>query len=538
MERKELAGLLEYAADLMEVLGEGEFRAGAYRKAARNLERVEQSLDELAANGFRGVPGVGPGLAPVLTEIVQTGEFAYLGELEAQIPPGVLELFRVQGLGPKRIRALWEHGMDSLEEVIRWAEEGKIRGLPSFGAKSEASLLEAARFALGNLRRVLLPVGVAAGKLLLEDLTRAGIRAELAGSVRRGLETVGNLDMVALASPQQVAAAIGEHAQKLEPDRVLGQLEGLPLRVFCASAENFGTVLFQATGSSPWLLAGGYPLAAQRSEDAVFAAAGVPYVPPYWREPEHIGLNPPEEGLRPEQLRGLIHLHTTYSDASGTLREMAEAAIAAGYAYMVLSDHSQTAAYAGGLKLSDLERQWAEVDALNAELAPFRILKGIESDILPDGSLDYPPEVLARFEVIIGSLHSGFNLSRQDQTERFLRALENPYLTILGHPSGRLLLRRKGVDADWETILEQAARQGKLVEFNCNPYRLDLDWRLLLQWRDRLHFSLGPDAHSVGGLADIHYGLLFANKGGLRPAQIANTWSAEQLIEAPRTLRR
>jgi DNA polymerase (family 10) len=529
MNRKELARLLEYAADLMEVLGEGEFRAGAYRKAARNLGRLDKDPEELAAKGFRGVLGIGPALAPLLTEIVQTGEFPYLGDLEAQIPPGVLELFRVQGLGPKRIRALWDNGMDNLEEVIRYAEEGKIRALPGFGAKSEAALLEAARFALANLRRVLLPVGLTGARLLLEDLQSAGIQAELAGSVRRGLDTVGNIDLVAVGRPEQVAAAIGDYAQRCEVDRVLGRVEGVPLRVFCAKAENFGTVLFQATGSREWLAALGLQPSAQPTEEAVFAAANVPYVPPYWREREHIGLPAPDEQLRPEQLRGLIHLHTTYSDASGTLREMAEAAIRAGYKYMVLSDHSQTAAYAGGLKLPDLERQWAEVEALNAELAPFRILKGIESDILPDGSLDYPEEVLARFDVIIGSLHSGFHLSRESQTERFLRVLENPYLTILGHPSGRLLLRRRGVEADWEAILEHAARHRKIVEFNCNPHRFDLDWRLVLEWRDRLSFSLGPDAHSMNGLADIGYGLLFANKCGLPPRQVANTWTAEEL---------
>ncbi|MER3552921.1 MAG: histidinol-phosphatase [Meiothermus sp.] len=537
MNRKELAGMLEYAADLMEVLGEGDFRVGAYRKAARNIEKLERDLDELAANGFRGVFGVGPSLAPVLTEIVQTGEFPYLGELESQIPPGVLELFRVQGLGPKRIRALWDNGMDSLEEVIRHAEEGKIRALPGFGAKSEAGILEAARFALANLRRVLLPVGIAAGRLLLKDLANAGIQAELAGSVRRGLETVGNLDLVAVGSPEQVAVAIGEHAEKTLLDRVQGQVEGLSLRIFCATPENFGTVLFQATGSGEWLSAKGYELSAQPTEEAVFAAANAAYVPPHWREPEHIGLPAPDDGLRPEQLRGLIHIHTTYSDATGTIREMAEAAIAAGYEYMVLSDHSQTAAYAGGLTAEDLERQWAEVDALNAELKPFRILKGIESDILTDGSLDYPDEVLARFDMIIGSLHSGFNLSRDDQTARFLRVLENPYLTILGHPTGRLLLRRRGVDADWERILEHASRYGKIVEFNCNPYRLDLDWRLVLRWRDRLNFSLGPDCHSVNGLADIGYGLLYAHKCGLRPEQVANTWTAEQLMEVSHALR-
>ena len=522
--------MLEYAADLMEVLGEGEFRAQAYRRAARNIEKLEDDLETLAVQSFRGVAGIGPGLAPMLTEIVVSGEFPYLAELEARVPPGVLELFSVQGLGPKRIRALWENGMDTLEEVVRWAEEGKIQSLPGFGAKSQASLLEAARFALANLRRVMLPVGLEVGRLLLLDLQNAGIQAELAGSVRRGLETVGNVDLVALASPEQVSQVLGKYAQESKGQVVLGQLEGLPLRIFCATQENFGSTLFQATGSREWLASFGLHPAAQPSEEAVFAAANRPYVPPYWREPEHIGLPLPADRLRPEQLRGLIHNHSTNSDASGTLREMAEAAIARGYEYLVISDHSQTASYAGGLRPEDLLRQWEEIERLNAELAPFRILKGIESDILPDGSLDYPPEILARFEVVIGSLHSGLTMPLAEQTQRLLKALDNPYLSILGHPTGRLILRRKGAEADWEAVLERAARNGKIVEFNCNAYRLDLDWRLVLQWRDRLNFCLGPDAHSVEGIEAIQYGLLFAHKAGLRPAQIVNTWSADELI--------
>ncbi|RDI96613.1 DNA polymerase/3'-5' exonuclease PolX [Meiothermus sp. QL-1] len=532
MNRKELAGMLAYAADLMEVLGEGEFRARAYRAAARSLEQVEDDLTRLAAQGFRGVKGVGPGLAPMLKAIVESGEFPYLAELEARVPPGVLALFRVQGLGPKRIRTLWENGVDSLEELVQWAEAGQLRTLPGFGAKSEASLLEAARYALQSQRRVLLPVALEAAGLLLADLQQAGLRAELAGSARRGLETVGNLDLVAVASPGAVREALGQHAESLQGNVVQGRLEGLPLRVFCTEAASFGTALVQATGSQAWLEALGPLPPACPTEAAVFEALGRPFVPPYWREKEHIGLDPPASPLEPHQLQGVIHLHTTYSDGSASLRQMAEAALVQGYRYMVVCDHSRSAAYAGGLSVEAVLRQWAEIDRLNAELAPFRILKGIESEILPDGSLDYPEEMLARFEVVVGSLHSALSLEPAEQTERLLRALDNPYLSILGHPTGRLLLRRRGASADWERVLERAVRNRKIVEFNCNPARLDLDWRLLLAWRGHLNFSLGPDAHSVEGLADIRYGLLYANKAGLAPAQVVNTWPPEQLIAA------
>lgn len=530
MNRKDLAEMLEYAADLMEVLGEGGFRAKAYRSAARHLEQQDADLGELAARGFKGVPGIGPSLAPMLSEIVQSQEFAYLAELEGRVPPGVLELFRVQGLGPKRIRALWDNGVGSLEELVLFAEEGRIRVLPGFGVRSEASLLEAARYAFGNMRRLMLPVGLEVARLLLTDLHNAGLKAELAGSVRRGLETISNLDLVAVGSPEQVRPVLGRYVEEAQGSVLLGRLEGLPLRVFCSPAGSFGSVLVQATGSQDWLATLGTIPPSIATEEEVFKALNQPFVPAYWREKEHIGLPAPHPTLQPQQLRGLIHVHSTYSDGSGTLRQMAEAAIAHGFEYMAICDHSQAAAYAGGLRVEDVMRQWDEIKALNTELAPFQILRGIESDILLDGSLDYPDEVLVKFEVVVGSLHAGLGLGKAEQTQRLLRALENPYLSILGHPSGRLILQRKGVEADWEEVLERAQQNQKIVEFNCSPYRLDLDWRLMLAWRGRLNFSLSPDSHSVESIQEIQYGLLFAHKAGLHPSQIANTWPAERLV--------
>ena len=529
MTTKDLARMLSETADLMEVLGESGFRVNAYRKAARALERYQGDLTELQTAGFASLPGIGKGLAAALAEIVASGEFDYLEELRGQVPPGVSELFAVQGLGPKRIRALWRAGIDSLGELARAAEEGRVAAMPGFGKKSEQALLEAARFALANLRRVHLPLGLEAARLPLADLEAAGIRAELAGSLRRRLETAGNVDLVAQAAPEAVLAALGEYASEVRGGVVQGRLGRLPLRVFCAPARDFGTALLRATGSDGWVRALG-ELPAAADEAGVFAGLGRPPVPPAWREPEHLGLEPPARLVERRDLAGLVHLHTSYSDGSATLRTMAEAAIAAGYEYMVVSDHSQTAAYAGGLTLEALERQWAEIDELNAELAPFVILKGIESDILPGGELDYPGEVLARFDVVLGSLHAHFKLSYEEQTERLLRAVENPYLTILAHPTGRLLLRRKGVEADWERVLARAAELGKIVEINANPWRLDLDWRLALEWRERLVFSIGPDAHDPEGYADVVYGLWMAQKAGLGPERVANTWPAERWL--------
>ncbi len=536
MNKKELAALLKRAADLMEVLGEGEFRVLAYRRAARALEAAPEPVEDLAARGFAGVRGVGPSLARLLAEIYESGEFPYLEELEGRLPPGALELFSVQGLGPKKIRRLLEEGIASLEAVVEAGATGRLESLPGFGKKSAEKAVAAARFALKSSRRVLLPVGLEAAGIVLADLEAAGIEAALAGSLRRGLETAGGVDLVARGAPEAVREALGAHVEREEEGVLHGRVEGMPLKVFLAGAANFGTVLVRATGSRAYLEALG-ALPEAPTEEAVFSALGRPYVPPYFREPEHVGLLPPARPLSREDLRGLLHVHTTASDGAEPLRAMAEAARAAGYRYLLVSDHSRSAGYAGGLSIERVRAQWAEIDRLNAELAPFRVLKGIESDILKDGSLDYPEEVLAGFDLVIGSLHSHLDLSEAEQTKRLLRAIENPYLAILGHPSGRLLLRRPGARADWEAVLAAAAEKGVVVEVNASPARLDLDWRLALRFRDRLLFSIGPDAHSREMLAFVELGVLMLNKAGVGPERVVNTWDAERLLAHARARR-
>jgi DNA polymerase IV (family X) len=347
MNKKELARALKHAADLMEVLGEGEFRVLAYRRAARALEATQEPLEDLAARGFKGVRGIGSSLAALLGEVYETGEFPYLEELEGRLPPGARELFSVQGLGPKKIRLLLKEGIISIEALLAAAEAGKLSALPGFGKKTEEKLKEAARFALKSARRVLLPVGLEVAGRLLEDLRGAGIRAELAGSLRRGLETVGGVDLVAEATAEEVTRALGEHAERGEGGVVYGSAEGLALKVFLTEPERFGTTWVRATGSAPYVEALG-PLPEVETEGAVFSALGRPTPAPFFRESEHTGLPLPERFLAREDLKGLIHLHTTYSDGAETLEAMARSAAREGYAYMVVTDHSQTAAYAGG----------------------------------------------------------------------------------------------------------------------------------------------------------------------------------------------
>lgn len=531
MDRKTMARLLEATADLMEVLGENPFRARAYRRAAQSLERYAGNLGDLANRGFTGLAGVGPGIAAALQEIYLTGNLSYLDELRAALPPDLLALFGIEGLGPKRIRALYQAGVTSLNDLQAQARAGAIRELPGFGAKSEENLLCAVETVLAWRGRVLLPEGRARAELIRADLEHFGLPTYLAGSLRRGLETAGSLDFVVIGTPETTAQALGVYYRKTLPGSlplVLGEYQGLEVKVFCTSANKLGPTLIRATGSADFVASLGQ-LPEVASEEEVFTALGLPYYPPYFREPEHIGLSPLLRPIEQTDLKGILHVHSLYSDGVNSIAELAQAAIEAGYSYLGISDHSQSAGYAGGMSPERVREQWQEIDRLNSELNPFLILKGIESDILASGELDYPDELLAGFDFVIGSLHSRFHLTETEQTQRVLRALENPYLTIWGHPSARLLLSRKEVALDWGTVLGKAAEQGVVVELNCNPYRLDLDWRLALAWRERLRFSLGPDAHDIAGFADLDYGLLMANKAGLSPDRVINCHTPQAL---------
>lgn len=527
-----MARLLEAAADLMEVLGESSFRARAYRRAAQSLERYPDDLDELAKRGFSGLTGVGAGISAALQEIYTTGKLSYLEELRAQLPPDLLALFGIEGLGPKRIRALYQAGITSLVDLETQARAGAIRELAGFGAKSEENLLEAVQAVLAWRGRVRLPEGLARADLIRADLEHFGLPTYLAGSLRRGLETAGSLDFVVIGAPETVAQALGIYYRETIPGTiplVQGDFQGLGIKVFCSSAHNLGSNLIQITGSAEFVASLGM-FSEAADEEEIFASLRLPYYPPYFREPEHIGLIPPARPLTQSDLKGILHVHSLYSDGVNSIAELAQAAIESGYSYLGICDHSQSASYAGGMTPARVLEQWQEIDRLNSELAPFLILKGIESDILATGELDYPDEILAGFDFVIASLHSRFHLTEAEQTQRMLRALENPHLTIWGHPSARLLLSRKPVALDWPTVLAKAAEQGVAVELNCNPARLDLDWRLALAWREKLRFSLGPDAHSINGFADLDYGLLMANKAGLSGVQLLNTHDPQALL--------
>ncbi|WP_188963934.1 DNA polymerase/3'-5' exonuclease PolX [Deinococcus aquiradiocola] len=554
--RKALVSALKRTADLLDVLGEDGFRANAYRGAARSLEGVTAELGELAGRAFKGVPKVGPGIAAELTAYVQSGVFGPLAEIEAQIPPGVLTLFRVRGLGPKKIRALWDAGIVSLQTLWEAAQDGRLAALKGFGARSAATLSDAAEFALASQSRQFMSIGLGLGMQLARWLD--ALEPRVAGELRRGLDTVGTLRLTVTGTAGQVLAALAGHVDDLRAEAgkplVTGCLEGLPVEVGFAPAGARGALDLTFGGGPEYRLRvraratelglhlsgrglrRGEDVLDTPSERDVLRELQLPYLPPEHRENEHLALRdlPPEADLiAVRDVRALLHTHSTWSDGAASIADMAREAARLDFAgdgasYLGTGDHSGAAHYANGLDAGRLAQQLREVRELQAAGVP--LVAGAEVDILEDGSLDYPDDLLAQLDYVVASVHSGFTLDSARQTERLIRAASHPLVTVLGHPTGRLLLRRPGYPLDLDAVLTACAERGTVVEINASPYRLDLDWRVALRWRDRLRFAINTDAHSLAGLQDVRYGVLAARKAALTPAHVINTLTRPELL--------
>lgn len=493
LSHKDLVHVLNAAADLLDVLGdeEGGFRAAAYRNAARSLERLDDSAADLQHRQFAGIPKVGKGIAAELMAYLDTGHFAPLDEAAERVPEGVQGLFAVRGLGPKKVRALWDAGICSVEQLRAAAASGQLAALKGFGPKGAAALGEAARFVLEAQGQFLLSQGVLAAESVQHALEKAGLGATWAGDLARQRDTLVRVDLQATGEPAQWAGALagleGWTAGTPTEDGLSGRLEGVPVQLQRASA----------------------------------APAPYPSFAPY-DEPEHAGLAlpGPETLITAGDIRGMLHTHSTWSDGTASLREMVAGVQALGCDYLGTGDHSQTAAYAGGLTPARLREYLAEIRALQAEGLP--ILAGAEVDILADGTLDFPDELLAELDYAVVSVHSNFGLGQAAQTERIIRAVRHPLANILGHPTGRLLLRRAPYEVDIDAVLEACAESGTAAEINASPWRLDLRWQDALRWRGRVKFSINTDAHSVAGLRELRYGVMAAQKAGLTPADVVN----------------
>lgn len=565
--KREVVDTLEEIAILLELTGENAFKTRAYANAARTLQGLDRDLAELVAGGeLRSLKGIGPALAEKIGMLVTTGRLPYLEELRAQVPPGLLELLRVPGLGPKRVREVYAKlGIASLAELEYAAGSRALQELEGFGEKLQGKILDGIAALKRHADRFLLSDALAMGEEILAAVAAlpGARRAAIAGSLRRRCETVGNVDLVAATddAPALLAAFAGlPEVAAVLPAGSGGAAEasvrlagGLRVRLRAVPERDFAGVLRYLTGSREHdealrahaaergfeldergLRRAGAPVAAA-DEDAIFAALGLAAIAPELREGRGeiaaaaAGTLP--RLLEPGDLQGVLHVHSTYSDGVDTVREMALAARARGYRYLGICDHSQSARYAGGMLADDVRRQHEEIDRLNQELGDFRVLKGVECDILADGSLDYPDGVLASFELVVGSVHSRFGLSEAEMTQRLVRAVANPFLDVLGHPTGRLLLGRAAYALDLGAVCAAAAERGVAIEINANPHRLDLDWREVRGFQERGGWiGIHPDAHRSDGLDDVRYGVMAARKGWATRDRVLNALGLEELL--------
>lgn len=571
MTAREAAAVLGEIAMLLEVVGGNPFRAKAFQTAARSLETSSADLTALAASGgLRTLPGVGEGIASVLNELVQTGTSRMLEELRAETPVGLYDVMRIKGVGAKRGRTLFkELGIDSLEKLEEAAAAGRLAALPGFGAKTAEKILEGVAFARSQRgrRRYYQAVEAAAALLELVEALPGVIRASPAGQVRRRLEVIDSIDMVAASDdPESVLAAFRalqgvERADADDADSCaqVRFADGVTATLVCVPPAAYPTALVFATGSDAHVeqlrrRAEGMKLRlerdgvyaasrrrAVRDEAGVYKVLGLDFIPPELREGWG-EIEAAAEGKLPElvdvrDLQGTFHCHTTYSDGRASVAEMAEAARERGWRYLGIADHSQSAGYAGGLPVAAVRRQHREIDAWNAEHGGkgkkrFRLFKGIESDILANGSLDYPADVLRGFDYVVGSVHSNFALPEKEQTARLIRAVSNPHITILGHATGRLLLKRTGYAVDVKAVIDAAAEHGTCVEINADPHRLDVNWENARYAAQKgVLIPVNPDAHSTGALGNVAYGINVARKAWLTAPQVLNTWDLDDLEE-------
>lgn len=540
---------------LLELQGEDPAVPAPFADAARALAADEaRPLAELLARDRRRFA---PEVLEVLEDLDATGDSTLLDRLRESTPEGLFEMLRVPGLGPSRIRRIHEGlGIDTLQALEAAARDGRLAALPRFGPRTAEQVQRGIAWLKESGTPVLLPHGRAEAERLVAVVRRLPqvVRAEIAGAVRRHVETVREVEIVAACSgaPEAVATAMtrvpgvrdsvggGTRTVSLRFD------DGLRLILHCVPPESFVAAWVHATGSEahvaelaaraarrgltldPTRLLGPDGRALALTDEAqLYAAIGVPWLPPELRE----GLGESVaavDGSLPSlvteaDLRGALHCHSQYSDGGATIAELAAAARARGWRYLGISDHSQSAFYSGGLTVETLARQHDEIDAINATYADFRVLKGIEADILPCGRVDYPEAVLDRCDYVIASVHSRFGMNAAQMTERVCKALDDPHVTILGHPTGRLLLTREPYAIDMDTVLAHAASRGVAVELNADPHRLDLDWRLCRTARAHgALVAIGPDAHSVDGLDNIALGIGMARKGWLAAADVLN----------------
>jgi DNA polymerase (family X) len=575
MDSRTAAHVLSQIAAFLELHGENRFKSRAYSAAARAVQALDaDDLQPMLQSGeLVGARGLGPATVSVIRDLIETGESSYLERLRQTTPEGLLEMLRVPGLGPQKIHQIHRGlGIETVQELEEAARDGRLAKLQRFGPKTAEKILKGITFLRDTGIRVLLPHALGEARRLVASVAAHPDveRAEIAGAVRRHREAIRAVDIVAACrgDPAAVATsftrisgvrgAVGVGSASVS----ITFVDGTHFDLYCATPDHFAVALWRATGSDEHvtrvaerlaergLIVDGDDVRDQKTrravpvpdEAALYRAAGLAYVPPELREGMHeievAARNAIPRLVEYADLQGVLHCHSSFSDGAATIEEMARAAQARGWSYLGISDHSESAFYAGGVTRERMLEQHDEIARVNDLLDGVRVLKGVEADILVDGRVDYDGEFLERFDYVIASIHSRFGMDQAAMTTRVLAALDNPHLTILGHPTGRLLLTREPYAIDINAVLEKAGEVGVAVELNADPHRLDLDWRFLPTAKERgVTVEIGPDAHSTNGLDYTPLGVGMARKGWLEKKDVLNCRSADEVLAFARARR-
>jgi DNA polymerase (family 10) len=576
VDKKAIVHVLDEMGTLLELQGANPFKSRAFHNASRALEGVTQDLTVLVESGeIREVQGIGESIAKIVTDLVTRETSKEYTDLKKSFPPGVPDMLRISGLGPKKVKVLYEKmKIASLEELEAAARENKLAEIPGFGEKTEQNIIKGIAALRVRSDKHLYPRAFEPADRIYQHLKKQKgvIRAEVAGSLRRKKEVIGDIDILVSAKDLHRVAIMEAFVSHPEVQTIVAQGEtkssvvlkaGINCDVRIVDDSEFPFALNYFTGSKEhnvemrtrakkcgWSLNeyGFSEIGAEekrgkakrvvkcRDESDIYEALDLKYIPPELRE--NMGeIDAAERGTLPklvdaEDLRGTFHCHTTYSDGVNTLEQMVRAAQELGWEYLGIGDHSKVAAYAGGLSEEKVKTQFKEIDTLNKKLKGFRVIKGTECDILPNGDLDWSERMLASFEYVVASVHSSFKNDEKKMTKRIIKALKRKHVTMIGHQTGRLLLSRDGYPIDLIQVINCAADYGKIIEINAHPTRLDLDWRLVKYAKEKgVMIAINPDAHNVEGLRDVFYGVGIARKGWLEKKNVLNALPLKDLLK-------
>ncbi|RFS25146.1 DNA polymerase/3'-5' exonuclease PolX [Chitinophaga silvatica] len=547
MDNYAIADNFSLLSKLMDIHGENSFKAKSFASAAFTIEKLPFQLSEMPKDEIFKVKGIGESTGKAILEMLDTNTFSLLEQYLSITPPGILEIMKIKGLGPKKIATIWkELEIESMGELLYACNENRLMLLKGFGAKTQENVKQNIEFYLANRHRFLFAEVEEPGHNLeqkIKDLFAPAL-VSITGAFRRNSTIIEEIEILIAASAedaqQKLSTLPGFTLKETNQHNAVWQLdEKLKIVTHCCETKDFYAQLFTTTGAAAFIdhfnAAGGATCIKEAiSEEAIFSAADMEFIPPYLREGaaeiELARQHQLPKVIVPSDIKGIIHSHSKWSDGESSIEEMALAAKAQGFEYLVISDHSRTAFYANGLHIERVLQQHEEIEALNIKLAPFKIFKSIESDILNDGMLDYPDEILAKFDLVIASVHSNLKMTEEKAMSRLMKAIENPYTTILGHMTGRLLLSRNGYPVNHKAIIDACAANQVVIELNAHPRRLDIDYTWLpYAIEKKVLISIDPDAHSIHGFNDVKYGTLAAQKGGLTSANNLSSYTVDML---------